>query len=283
MSQVSSHSKAEDSSSQINPLEKHDSINHENDFVPDEVKDTQIETLANEMGINHKKLMWKIDLWVVPPLLILYFLSFLDRVNISNAKVYNLESDLGLKGHQFNTALTVFFVPYIIFEIFSNFFLKMFKPHVWLTGCIVLFGAVSIGLGFVTNFAGLVACRFLLGLFECGTFPGIFYILGTYYTKNESQKRYSFFFSSTTLAGAAGSAIAYKISELDGRHGIASWRWIFIIEGTVTVGLGLFVLFWTIPDFPETARFLNENEREFLRKKLEIYSIQSAFDVKIQS
>jgi MFS family permease len=260
--------------------EKYVQHNHENDFVPDEEKLSQVAALAEEMGINQKRLMWKIDLWVVPPLLILYFLSFLDRVNISNAKVYNMESDLGLTGHQFNTALTVFFVPYVVFEIFSNYFLKMFKPHVWLTGCIVLFGAVSLGLGFVTNFAGLVACRVLLGLFECGTFPGIFYILGTYYTAPESQRRYSFFFSSTTLAGAAGSAIAFKIHDLDGVHGIESWRWIFIIEGAATIGMGIFVLYWTIPDFPETARFLNDNERLFLKRKLEIYSISSAYDFK---
>lgn len=276
-----SEGKEEDSFN--NELEKHISEmshNHEHDFEPLESKLEKVQRLADEMGINQKKLMFKIDCWVVPSLLILYFLSFLDRVNISNAKVYNIEADLGLVGNQFNIALTVFFVPYIVLEIFSNYFLKMFKPHVWLTGCIVLFGATSIGLGFVTNFGGLVACRFLLGLFECGTFPGIFYILGTYYTAPESQRRYSFFFSSTTLAGAAGSAIAYRINDLDGVHGIASWQWIFIIEGAATVGVGIFILFWTIPDFPETARFLNDNERTFLKKKLEIYSIHSAFDSK---
>lgn len=89
-------------------------------------------------------LVRRIDLHVVPFLCILYLLAFLDRVNIANANVYGLSKDLKLTGDQYNVALVIFFVPYILFEIPSNVFLKKFKPNVWLAGNMFLFGFVTI-------------------------------------------------------------------------------------------------------------------------------------------
>lgn len=254
------------------------SSNHQ-EYTSDAEKFERTRQLAEKLNVNERKLMWKIDMCVVPPFILLYFLAFLDRINISNAKVYGLEKDLNLHGNQFNTALTVFFVPYVFFEIISNYFMKKVPPHVWLSGCIFTFGLVTLAMGFVKNFSGLVACRFFLGMMESALFPGIFYCLGSYYTGPESQKRFSSFFSATCLAGAAGGAIAYRIHDLDGKHGYASWQWIFIIEGAFTTGLA-FLLFFTIPDFPETSKFLNTQEREFLKEKLKIHSnIASGFEV----
>lgn len=241
-------------------------------------KSEQVEQLASELGINHKKLMWKIDAWVIPPFCLLYFLAFLDRVNVSNANVYGLSTELKLTGTQYNVALTLFFIPYVFFEVFSNYALKIVAPHAWLSTLILLFGAVSIGMGFVQNFSGLAACRFLLGVFESGSFPALFYILANFYEKGEAQRRFSGFFSVTCLAGAASGAIAYRINDLDGKHGLSSWRWIFIIDGIITC-CGAIVLFFTIADFPEQARFLNENERAFIKRKLEIHSgTESGFE-----
>ncbi|CAK9441511.1 uncharacterized protein LODBEIA_P53790 [Lodderomyces beijingensis] len=238
------------------------------------------ETLAAELGINHKKLMWKIDLCTVPPFCLLYFFSFLDRVNISNANLYGLSTDLNLTGTQYNTALTLFFVPYIFFEVAGNYAIKYFKPHVWLSGSVFLFGCITVGMGFVKNFAGLAACRFFLGASESALFCGMFYLLSTYYSKHEAQRRFSTFFSCTSLSGAASGAIAYRVNELHGLRGISSWRWIFILEGCATV-IGAFALFFMIADFPEEARFLNEKERKFLKRKLELHSgTQSAFEIK---
>ncbi|KAK6460385.1 high-affinity nicotinic acid transporter [Scheffersomyces coipomensis] len=240
----------------------------------------EVEELAQSLGINQKKLMWKIDLCVVPAFCLLYFLSFLDRVNISNANLYGLAEDLNLTGNQYNIALTVFFVPYIVFEVLANYCIKFVKPHIWLSTLIFLFGGISIGMGFVTNFGGLVACRFLIGITEASTFPSIFYLLSTYYSKHESQRRFSAFFSCTALAGAASGAIAFKINDLDGVHGIAAWQWVFIIEGAITMGCA-FLLFFTIADFPEESRFLSHTEREFLKRKLEILSGSvSAYEIK---
>ncbi|QPG73315.1 hypothetical protein FOA43_000625 [Brettanomyces nanus] len=247
--------------------------------LPDEVKEEKVATLAKEAGINHRRLMWKIDLCVVPPFCLLYFLAFLDRVNISNAKVYGMEQSLGLHGDQFNIALTVFFVPYIVFEILSNYMLKIIKPHTWLSVMIFLFGVITICMAFSNSFGGLVACRFLLGVFEAGSFPSIFYIMANFYTTSESQRRFSVFFSCTCLAGGCAGAIAYRLQDLNGVHGLASWQWIYIVEGAITAGLAI-LLFFIVPDFPEEARFLKPHERVFLKSKLEVFAGESGFEIK---
>lgn len=242
--------------------------------------DAETARLAEELGINHKKLMWKIDICVVPPFCLLYFFSFLDRVNISNANVYGLSEELKLTGNQYNTALTLFFVPYIFFEVLGNYCIKFVKPHIWLSGSVFLFGAITVGMGFAKNFGALAATRFLLGMVESVLFCGIFYLLSTYYSKPEAQRRFSAFFSCTALSGAASGAIAYRVNEIDGLHGISSWRWIFILEGCATV-IGSFVLYFIIADFPEESRFLNEKERKFIKQKLEWYSgTSSAYEIK---
>ena len=115
---------------------------------------------------TQRKLIAKIDLRVIPVLSVLYLLAFLDRTNIANAAVFGLQKDLKLTGTQYNSALTIFFVPYIVFEIPSNILLKRLKPHVWLSGCMFLFGFVTVMQGLVHNWSGLLATRFFLGLAE---------------------------------------------------------------------------------------------------------------------
>ena len=121
--------------------------------------------------------MSKIDFHVIPFLCILYLLAFLDRVNIANAKSFGLVKDLDLTGVEYNTALTIFFVPYIIAEVPSNVLLKKLSPKVWLTACMFMFGLTGICQGLVSSYGGLLTTRFFLGLFEAGMFPGCFYLI----------------------------------------------------------------------------------------------------------
>ena len=151
--------------------------------------------------------MTQIDLRVIPVLSILYLLAFLDRTNIANAAVFGLKRDLNLKNNEYNNCLTIFFVPYILFEIPSNILLKKLKPHVWLSACMFLFGFVTICQGLVHSYGGLLATRFFLGVAETGMFPGSFYLIGMWYKRSEAQRRFSFFFGSTSLAGAFGGLL----------------------------------------------------------------------------
>jgi len=222
----------------------------------------------------------RIDFRIIPFLCILYLLAFLDRVNIANAKSFSLVSDLNLTGVQYNTALTMFFVPYIIFEIPSNIFLKRLRPNAWLSLCMFLFGLVSVCQGLVTSYGGLLTTRFFLGLFESGMFPGSFYLIGMWYKRSEAQRRYSFFFSSTTLAGAFGGLLASAIGKMDGLRGYHGWRWIFILEGCLTCVVAA-IFFFFIPSFPEDAKWLTEEERSYIRARLQVDQGRSAAEREI--
>ncbi|KAK5105617.1 High-affinity nicotinic acid transporter [Lithohypha guttulata] len=211
----------------------------------------------------------------------MYLLAFLDRVNIGNARVFGLERDLDL-GHdnRFNVALVIFFIPYILCEIPSNLLLKKFKPHVWLSINTVGFGLISLIQGFVQNYSGLLAVRFFLGVFESGMYPGCFYLIGCWYRRPEAQKRYSFFFGSTILAGGFGGLLAAAIGKLDGVQGYAGWRWIFIVEGAFTALVGI-VLFYLLPDFPEDSKWLTTEEKQYVTARLQVEQGKSQLDHKI--
>nr|AAX07640.1 transporter-like protein [Pyricularia grisea] len=229
---------------------------------------------------TERKLLMKIDSRVIPWLCIMYLLAFLDRVNIANANVFGLSDELHLDGTLYNNALGVFFVPNILFEIPSNILVKRFRPHVWLSINMGGFGLVTLAQGFVTSYGGLVTTRFFLGVFESVMFPASFYLIGMWYKRSEAQKRYSFFFSSTTLAGAFGGLIAAGIGKMAGARGYAGWRWIFIIEGALTVFVSFFFYF-LLPDFPEEAKWLTEEERQFVTARLRVDQGNSAVEKKI--
>ncbi|KAG5986657.1 hypothetical protein E4U54_005312 [Claviceps lovelessii] len=170
---------------------------------------------------------------------------------------------------RFNTAIVIFFVPYILFEIPSNMLLKRFKPSTWLSLNMFLFGLTTMLQGVVRNYGGLLAARFFLGLFETGMFPGAFYLIGMWYRRHEAQRRYSFFFNSTTLAGAFGGLLAAAIGHMSGQRGYSGWRWIFILEGAVTV-LASLVFFFLLPNFPEQVAWLRDDERRYVAARLRL-------------
>jgi MFS family permease len=116
--------------------------------------------------------MWKVDLWLIPWLSLLYLLSFLDRTNIGNARLAGMESDLNMSGTDYNLSLTIFFISYAVFEPLTNALLKRLTPRIFFTIIIVVWGVIMTLMGLVTNFKGLLAARWFLGVAEAGLFPG---------------------------------------------------------------------------------------------------------------
>ncbi|KAG9548106.1 MFS general substrate transporter, partial [Aureobasidium melanogenum] len=217
--------------------------------------------------IAEKKLLRKVDLRILPPLTVLFLLAFLDRTNIGNAKIQGMTAELKMGGHDYNIALFVFFIPYILLEVPSNIVLKKISPSLWLSCIMVLWGIATIGQGLVKTFEGLIAMRVLVGIFEAGLFPGCVYLISMYYKRYELQWRLSLFFSASILAGGFGGLLAYALAKMDGIAGYSGWRWIFIIEGILTAVVGILARFW-VCDWPETAGFLNEEERLLLTSRL---------------
>ncbi|KAI9475910.1 MAG: major facilitator superfamily domain-containing protein [Benjaminiella poitrasii] len=232
-----------------------------------------------------KRLIRKIDLRLIPWLTVLYLLLSLDRNNIGNARLGSLEKDLNLEGNDYYTALTIFFAGYVIFHIPSNLLVKRLKPSRWISGTMILWGICSLGQAFTHNASGLIACRFFLGVFETGVGPSTPLFLSFWYQRNELATRVAIYFGSSTLAGAFAGAIAYGVlNTLENTHGIAGWRWLFIVEAIPTIVLG-FMSFIVLPDTPETTkagRWLTAEEKEIAieRTKKSGNTDHKAFDRK---
>ncbi|KAM0250027.1 hypothetical protein ACHAQJ_008796 [Trichoderma viride] len=214
-----------------------------------------------------KRLVTKLDFIVFPTFFVIYMMSFLDRINISNARIQGMVADLDLTGNRFNVALFIYYISYILMEVPSNMVIKRFRPSLYLSILMFCWGVINMCMGFVHSYGALLGLRFLLGIFEAGLLPGIIYVSSLYYKRHEYQKRMSFFFCSTVVAGAFGGLLAYAISKLGGEHGFAAWRWIFIIEGAITSTLAIIASFLII-DWPEQTRYLNAEEKELLRRRL---------------
>ena len=171
------------------------------------------------LGIDHvseRKLVRKLDLHIVPVVMLLYLLSFLDRVNIGNARLYGMEKDLGLKGNEYQTAVSLLFVTYILSELPSNLVLKRFRPSRWISFITTSWGIIATLTGLTKNYAGLIVCRLFLGAVEGGLFPGMAIYLTLFYTKREIALRIGYLFVSAALAGALGGLLAYGIGFMDG-------------------------------------------------------------------
>lgn len=165
----------------------------------------------------------------------------------------------------------------ILVQVPSNLLLKKLRPSRWLPSIMVAWGIVMTLMGIVRNYHGLLAARIFLGITEAGLFPGCAYYLTMWYCRHEIQFRQALFFSAASIAGAFSGLLAFGIAKMDGVGGLEGWRWIFILEGLVTVIIAVgafFVMF----DFPETASFLTEEERAFVVFRLKYQGQLQATD-----
>ena len=150
-----------------------------------------------------------------------------------------------------------------IFEVPSNLVLKRFTPSRYIASITTLWGIIATLTGLTHNFAGLVACRLLLGVVEAGLFPGMTIYLTFFYTKRELALRIGYLFVSSALAGAFGGLLAYAIGHMDGVAGLRGWRWIMILEGLPTFVMGI-VTWFALADDPEHAYYLNPKEKAMM-------------------
>lgn len=145
--------------------------------------------------------------------------------------------------------------------------LKKLRPSRWIAFLMFGWGVCSVGLAGSHNFATVAALRFLLGVFEAGLFPGLVYLITFWYKTEERSIRVAFILASATLAGAFGGAIAYAVGHMNQVQGLAAWRWLFIIEGLPSC-LSAPVVWLLLPDYPETASWLSEDERALAIQRL---------------
>ncbi|KAH8602384.1 major facilitator superfamily domain-containing protein [Bisporella sp. PMI_857] len=193
-----------------------------------------------DLPSDQRKLLFKVDAFVLTFASIGYFLKNLDQTNINNAFLSGMREDLSMHGNELVTAVSIWTVGYVIGQIPSNLLLTRVSPR-WVIPTLELgWGVATIATSAVKSYRALYALRFLVGLFESGFYPGIHYMLGSWYTPQELGKRAMVFW----LAGSIGllfsgflQAAAY--TNLNGVHGHAGWRWLFVIDGIITIPLAV--------------------------------------------
>ncbi|KAI1085177.1 major facilitator superfamily domain-containing protein [Whalleya microplaca] len=218
------------------------------------------------------RLTKKIDWRLLPMIILMYILNYIDRNNIAAAKLAGLPEDLHLNpdSSEFQTAVSILFVGYLLMQIPSNLFLnKIGKPALYLPGCMIVWGIISAATAGVTNFGGLIAVRFWLGFVEAAYFPGCLYYLSCWYTRKELGLRIAMLYSGALISGAFSGLISAGITQnMNGTRGLGAWQWLFLIEGVITVGLAIVAIF-ILPDFPRTTTWLSEEEKALAIWRLE--------------
>ncbi|KAF8252198.1 MFS general substrate transporter [Wilcoxina mikolae CBS 423.85] len=229
--------------------------------------------LYNSNTPENRRLLWKQDIRIVPLSAFISLLCYLDRSNIGNARIMNtetgddLETELKITDEQYVISLMLFLIAYALFEVPSNYYLKLMTPSKWIAFLMMSWGAITTGTGGVKNFPGLMITRFLLGVFEAGLFPGLVYYLTFWYRSDERSLRVAIIMASSTLAGAFGGAIAYGIAFMNQAQELTGWRWLFILEGIPSCLSAIAVWFW-LPDYPETADWLTCDEAHLAVQRL---------------
>ncbi|RYC65809.1 hypothetical protein CHU98_g368 [Xylaria longipes] len=248
---------------------------------------SQIENQISSEGIVievdaqlSRKLDHKFDRNIVPWIFGIWLFAFIDRSNIGNAKIVGLPEDLGIStGTAFNVALLVFYIPYVLVDVPSNWIVKHVKAGIYLPALITAWGIVSTFLGFTHSLAGLIVCRLLLGLFEGGLLGGIVVYLAMFYRRHQMLKRIGYFYCAAPLSGAFGGLLATGLAKIH-HGGYNRWPWIFFIEGTVTTLFGI-LCFFVMPHTPADAKFLTEEERAvaLLRMRMDSHGATNEDDV----
>ncbi|KAH7160451.1 major facilitator superfamily domain-containing protein [Dactylonectria estremocensis] len=213
---------------------------------------------------GERVLVQKIDFFILTFCCLSYFVNYLDRSNLANAYVSGMKDELGFVGDQLNIINTCFTVGYVLGQIPSNISLHYIKPRIWFPSMMILWGGLTMVTASVKNPRSIMAIRFFQGLCEASTFVGTHYILGAWYTERELGKRSGIF----TASGLAGTFIGGFIQtginkSMNGRHGLSGWRWLFIVDGLLTIPVALYGYFF-FPDTPNTttAFYLTEDERK---------------------
>ncbi|KAI1401872.1 major facilitator superfamily domain-containing protein [Hypoxylon fuscum] len=233
-----------------------------------------------EYSVLEKKLIRKMDMRLMPMVILIYIMNYLDRNAIASARLGGLEEDLGLKGYEFQTCVAILNVGYLLMQVPSNLLLnKIGKPALYLTACmagatfangITVWGVICACSGATHSFGGLLACRFFLGFVEAAYYPGVLATLSAWYVRKEMSLRTGIFYCGSMLSGAFSGLIAAGIVDsMDGSRGLRAWRWLFLIEGSATVVIA-FAAYFVLPNFPANTPWLTDQERQLAMYRLEV-------------
>lgn len=203
---------------------------------------------------------------LLPFLMLLYLIAYLDRSNISVAAL-QMNADLGLTARMYGMGAGLFYVTYILFEVPSNMILARVGARRWIARIMISWGLIAVGMAFIETPRQLYTMRLLLGMAEAGFTPGIIYYLSRWFPSGKKAGAMSFFYIAAALASVIGLPLSGALLEMHGLLGIAGWRWLYFIEGLPAVFLGFVVLRY-LPDRVSDAKWLSPQQREWLSATL---------------
>ncbi|TGO54808.1 hypothetical protein BOTNAR_0258g00010 [Botryotinia narcissicola] len=213
-------------------------------------------------SVEERKLLRKLDAAILSIGCLGFFLNYLDQNNLTNAYVSGIQEDLEMFGNQYTYAGTFYTCAYAIMQIPSTLVIQKVRPSYWLGLMEIGWGTFTFAQAGMHSVPQLYAFRFLVGLFDSSFFPCMLFILGSWYTKTELAKRIAIFHMTAPLGTAfSGYLQAAVYTNLNGRHGLAGWRWLYIVCGIMTLPVGFATIF-LLPDTPHTtsAWYLTKNE-----------------------
>ncbi|MCE4547385.1 MULTISPECIES: MFS transporter [unclassified Caballeronia] len=214
-----------------------------------------------EMDLE-KRTLRKVTWRIVPFIMLLYFVAYIDRVNIGFASL-TMRTDLGFSASILGFGAGIFFWGYFLCEVPSNIILHKVGARMWIARVMVTWGIISAAMAFVKGPTSFYIIRFLLGAAEAGFFPGIILYLSYWFPARHRAGVVAFFMAAAPLSTALGSPLSAALLEMNGVMGLHGWQWMFILEAIPALVLGVVVFFY-MTDKPEKAKWLKDDERTWL-------------------
>ncbi|KAH6659431.1 major facilitator superfamily transporter [Truncatella angustata] len=219
---------------------------------------------------EERRFIRKLDIYLITMLSFGYFIKNLDQTNISNAFVSGMKEDLAMNGNQINLIDTAWTVGYVVGQIPSQIVLTKVRPSIWVPSCELLWTVLTFSLAAAKTSNHVIVIRFFVGLAESIFYPAAHTILGSWYKPSELGKRACIFHASSAAASMfSGYLQAGVYKGLNGVNGLPGWKWLFIMDGIVSLPICI-AGYFLLPDLPENTRafYLNENDRDMARKRM---------------
>lgn len=238
------------------------SVREEPDTDEEEAQDVALE----------KRLRLKVDLRLCTIAGLLCSLNLLDSGVISSASVTSMLSDLDLTGNRYSVSIFIFTIASIAFQLPSTIAVRTYGPRRWFAFTTFCFGLTTMCTAFIHTWKEMIALRVLLGMAMSGIYPGLTYLISTWYLRSEQQTRFAYLQTGEVVILATGSIVNFGLNQLNGRGGLAGWRWMFLVQGLISMALGFVTYFWIV-DFPDQAHkslwFLTEAEQKLAISRIQ--------------
>ncbi|KAH8898121.1 retrograde regulation protein 2 [Thozetella sp. PMI_491] len=231
-----------------------------------------VETDSEFGPADEKRILRRVDRRLVVTCGIMFCFSLMDRTNHGAAAIAGMAKEMELIQYRYSLIALVFFVTYVLIQPFAIVLCRYIGPRLFLASITLTWGVTIMCFGFASNWTVLLGLRLLLGALEGGFFPACVYLISTWYKRYEVQSRFALFYLLGCFASALAGILAYGFMQMNGLGGYGGWRWIFIMEGllTILIGAGGYFLLVDFPDRAATTawNFLSEQECQFVIRRI---------------